>query len=189
MPLPQVHERLAADERSKLQIGGLKKLQQRPPIKIIQIQDADLASGGSDVLDNIPGAGLPDGEFVFRNVQGPCQLHERFHREGIMLGGNGELLLVQALLAVRVHQVLILAVYLAGVGQEFEPLRRERDALAAPVKDHDADFLFQLLDRAGQGRLGNIELVCRFVQGARFRNGDDIMQLLQRQQDHRLPSA
>ena len=70
-------------------------------------------------------------------------------------------------------------VYLSGVGDELHAVVGERNAAAAAVKDRDAKLFFQLLHRAGQGRLRDVENLGGLIERPGFGYGDRVMKLLQ----------
>ena len=94
-----------------------------------------------------------------------------------MLGGHAELLLV-ILVAVLLHQHLVLMVELPCVKQKFGTVVGQRNAPAAPVEYADTQFLFQLLHGAGQGRLGDIQDLGGLVQRSYLSDGNGVMKLL-----------
>ena len=95
-----------------------------------------------------------------------------------MLGGDAELLFQVLPVPVLLQQLLVLAVDLPGVEQEFRPVLGQGDPSSAAVEDGDAQLFFQFLHGAGQGGLGDIEEFRGLVQGTFLRDGDGIMQLL-----------
>ena len=143
------------------------------------IQDADFASQRADVLDDGPRLRLPNGKLIFRRIELLDHLDERFHGERIVLRGYAEFLFQRAAGAVFFHQQLVLVVDLSGVGNELHAVVGERNAAAAAVKDRDAKLFFQLLHRAGQGRLRDVENFGRLIERPDFGYDDRVMKLLQ----------
>ena len=64
----------------------------------------------------------------------------------------------------------------------------QRHALGVSAEQANADFLFQLLDRQGQGRLGNERRLRGGGDRAGFGHGDEVTDLTQGHHPHCLPS-
>ena len=63
-------------------------------------------------------------------------------------------------LGVKGLNALLLLQHGAGVIEKFLALLCQRDAPPLPVKDHDAQLIFQILEDAAQVRLGQQQLPC-----------------------------
>ena len=155
-----------------------EQLFQHLPVKIVDIKDAQLTPVILHIVDNLIGAGLSQGEFIFVRALPGYQVGERIDGKGIVLGGYGADTLHRFFVCVMLFQQLGLLQHLPGIGQEFHSLGGQGNTLGAPVEDGYAHFLFQLLDRVGKAGLGYEKLLGRVGNRAAVYDGYNIAQLL-----------
>ena len=85
-----------------------------------------------------------------------------------MLGGHAELVLDLGGAQIPFLDEAGLFHHLAGIAQEFLPVRREQNPLVGALEDGDAQFAFQFLDGGGQAGLGQIQPLGRLADGTGF---------------------
>ena len=131
-------------QRMEYKAAFLEQLFQHLPVKIIDVEDAQLTPVILYIVDNLIGAGFPQGEFIFVRVLAGYQVGERIDGKGIVLGGYGADTLHRFFVCVVLLQQLGLLQHLSGIGQELHSLGGQGDPLGAAVEDGYAHFLFQL---------------------------------------------
>jgi hypothetical protein len=57
-------------------------------VEVVKIENADLTLGGENVIDDVEGLGLADGDFVVPHVVVFNQVGESADRKGVVLGGD-----------------------------------------------------------------------------------------------------
>ena len=170
---PQKDIGLAVHQLVKLNVVRAEDLRDDVAVEVAEVEDADLAAQACDVVDDLARLALADGEIVFGGVEALGHLHEGLDREGIVLRRHAELLF-------QLRQRLILVVDLSGIVDELLPVVRQRHAASAAVEDGDAELTLQLLHRAGERGLGDVEPFRRLVHRAGLGNDDGIVELLER---------
>ena len=97
------HMRVGGKQGRKIQIGSPQQLLQRRAIKVIEIQQADLAFALCHILNDLVGLRLSQRDVVAVAAPLPDQVHKGVYRKGIMLGGNCEFLLIRTAFCITVQ--------------------------------------------------------------------------------------
>lgn len=156
--------RTGGEERDKFQLRVPDDAQQHFPVEVAQEEDAQLTALGADIFDDVIGAAFPEGELILILPVFPDQIDEGAGDHCIVLGRQGKTGARGAEFILLFQQVGLFH-HLPGIGQEFDPVRGEHDAPAAPVKDGDAHLLFQIGNRFGKAGLGDEEpLAARLME-------------------------
>lgn len=177
---PQKDIGLAVHQLVELNVVRAEDLRDDVAVEVAEVEDADLATQACDVVDDLARLALTDGEIVFGGVEALGHLHEGLDREGIVLRRHAELLFQLVGMRVLLRQRLVLVVDLTGIVDELLPVVRQRHAASAAVEDGDAELTLQLLHRAGERGLGDVEPFRRLVHRAGLGNDDGIVELLER---------
>ena len=72
-------------KRCERESGFPEQLVNDLPVEIVPIEDAYLAAERPDILNDVPGAGLTELEFVFGHLSGLDHPDEGVHRERVVL--------------------------------------------------------------------------------------------------------
>ena len=163
---PQKDIGLAVHQLVELNVVRAEDLRDDVAVEVAEVEDADLAAQACDVVDDLARLALADGEIVFGGIEALGHLHEGLDREGIVLRRHAELLFQRVGMRVLLRQRLILVVDLTGIVDELLPVVRQRHAASAAVEDGDAELTLQLLHRAGERGLGDVEPFRRLVHRA-----------------------
>lgn len=174
MALPQVNVGLAFDELVEREVAGVEQALDHLAVEVAQVEDADVALERGDVFDDFLGARFADGEFVLVGVEQLDGFDEALDGEGVVLRGDGELLLALAGLAVLVHDDFVVVVQFTRVRDEFFALVGERYAAAGAVEDEDVHLVFEVADGGRERRLGYVKLLGGLVEGAGFCDSDGV---------------
>ena len=102
-----------------------------------------------------------------------------------MLGRYGKALLRGGPLDEALLEHVCLLNDLAGIAQKLRAFRREFNAPVRAGEDFEAELLFEVAHRAGDIRLGCIEVSFCCIDGAVLGHGDEIAELLE---SHGVPS-
>ena len=94
--------------------------------------------------------------------------------EGVVLGGDGELLLGLPGYKACLQQS-ILGADLAGIVQKLLPLGRDRDAPVRAAEQGKADLILQFFHRTGKGGLGDVQMLGGCIERAAVGNPKDIL--------------
>jgi len=149
MSRPQIDIGIAGKQFLELQPLLPDDLHQHLLIKIVQIQNADLALKVAYILHNVVCGRLVRREFIAVH---PCflySLHKRFDRKRIVLHGHTELFLALLLHIARLKDS-VLVDHLSGVPQKLLTLRCDDDSPVRAHKNLQPDLLLQFLYRLGQ---------------------------------------
>ena len=123
-----------------------KSLLQNADVKVVQIEDADVAAKRADVIDDLRCGGLAHDELELVVPAALDDVDEGLDRKGVMLGGNGEAgLRGAAVLVARLEHVGLLY-DLTRIAQKLGAVVGERDAAAGARKDLQVELLFQAFD-------------------------------------------
>ena len=123
-----------------------KSLLQNTGVKVVQIQDADIAAKCADVIDDLRCGGLAHDELELAVAAALDHVDKGLDRKGVVLGGNGEAgLRGAAVLVARLEHVGLLY-DLARIAQKLGAVVGERDATAGARKDLQVEFLLQAFD-------------------------------------------
>lgn len=136
-----------AEKRVKLQVLGPQQFAYHVLVEIGQVQQAEVGLHVGDLVDDVAGSRLPDGELVLVGFDRIDHLHERLDREHVVLRGDGAQLFARLGVLVTLLHELGLIEYLPGVREEFGAIDRQCDALRGAGEDLDAHLVLQLLDR------------------------------------------
>ena len=108
-----------------------------------------------DILDDLIGLGLADSEIVLFSAVLVKQFDEGFNGERIVLGGDAELVLDRSSSKVSLLDQTGLLDDLSGISEKFFSLGGDENALIGALKNRDAKFVFQFVNRGGQTGLGD----------------------------------
>ena len=121
-------------------------LLQNAGVKVVQIEDADIAAKCADVIDDLRCGGLAHDELELAVAAALDHVDKGLDRKGVVLGGNGEAgLRGAAVLVARLEHVGLLY-DLARIAQKLGAVVGERDAAAGARKDLQVELLFQAFD-------------------------------------------
>ena len=113
----------------KLELVRAEELSDNGRVEVAEVEDSDFALHADNVVDNLLGAALADSKLVLVGAELVYQLDKALDREGIVLGGDAELLFALAL-AVALADILDLVVRLARVAHELHSVAGQRNASA-----------------------------------------------------------
>ena len=148
-------------------------------VEFREVEDAQLAPLGAHVFDDVVGAGFAEGKFVLLFPVVADERGESVHREGVVLGGDGEDAPDGRAGFILVLQKVCLFHDLPGIGEKARPVVGEVDTPVIPVEDGDAHFLFQIGHGFGQAGLGDIEFLRGHADGAGLHDLQNVAELLQ----------
>ena len=123
-----------------------KSLLQNAGVKVVQIEDADVAAKRADVIDDLRCGGLAHDELELAVAAALDHVDKGLDRKGVVLGGNGEAgLRGTAVLVARLEHVGLLY-DLVRIAQKLGAVVGEGDAAAGARKDLQVELLFQAFD-------------------------------------------
>ena len=172
------HMGVGGKQGRKIQIGSPQQLLQRRTIKVIEIQQADLAFALCHILNDLVGLRLSQREVVAVAAPLPDQVHKGVHRKGIVLGRHTKGLLTHRVALVAAFQQRRLLQNLASVRQEHLAFFGHDHALIGAVEQGQVHFALQLLNGGTQAGLGHKQRLGRPADGTALRHLDHIFQLL-----------
>ena len=123
-----------------------KSLLQNTGVKVIQIQNADIAAKRADVIDDLRCGSLAHDELELAVAAALDHVDKGLDRKGVVLGGNGEAGLRGAAVLVARLEHIGLLYDLARIAQKLGAVVGERDAAAGARKDLQVELLFQAFD-------------------------------------------
>ena len=172
--LPHVGVGQAVDQVVEFQFALLEQVGDVLAIEIAQVKHAYLALERRHVVDDFLGFRLADGKVVVVEVELLDHLDKALDRERVVLRGDGELLALHFALAIAFQHSLVVVVQLVRLGDELLPRDSERDTATRAVENHDTDFVLEVVDGRGQGRLRNKQGFGGLVEGADLGDTDCI---------------
>ena len=162
-----------------------KGLLQDTGIKVIQIEDADIAAKRAHVVDNLRCGGLAHDELELAVAAALDYVDKGLDRKGVVLGGNGEAGLRGTAVLVAGLEHVGLLYDLACITQKLGAVVGECNTAAGARKDFDMKFLLQAFDGIGDIGLCRIEALGCGVDRTGLCHGDQKAKLLE---GHRRPS-
>ena len=169
--------RVGGKQGRKIQIGSPQQLLQRRTIKVIEIQQADLAFALCHIFNDLVGLRLSQREVVAVAAPLPDQVHKGVHRKGIVLGRHTKGLLTHRVALVAAFQQRRLLQNLASIRQKHLAFFGHDHALIGAVKQGQVHFALQLLNGGTQAGLGHKQRLGRPADGTALRHLDHIFQL------------
>ena len=142
MPLPQIDIGVTGNQLVKFKIVGIEQFHHDLSIKIAYIEDADFTFQSADIINDIPCLCLPDGKFIFGDIESFHHLNKGFYGKRVVLRGDAKFLFQVSQLSVLSQEGFILLVHLACIGKKLNAVIGKRYASSAPVKDRDANLFF-----------------------------------------------
>jgi len=121
-------------------------LLQNAGVKVVQIQDADVAAKRADVIDDLRRGGLAHDELELAVAAALDYVDKGLDRKGVVLGGNGEAGLRGTAVLVAGLEHVGLLYDLACITQKLGAVVGECNTAARARKDFDMKFLFQAFD-------------------------------------------
>ncbi len=170
---------LGFEKRHKIQLCVLEDALEYVTVEFREVEDAELASLGAHVFDDVVRAGFAEGKFVLLVFVVMHERGEGVHGEGVVLGGHGEDAADRRAEFVLVFQHVGLLYDLPGVGKKFRAIVGEVHAAVVAVEDGDAHFLFEVGDGLGETRLGDVEFLGGHADGSGLDDLKDVAKLLQ----------
>ena len=123
-----------------------KSLLQNAGVKVVQIEDADIAAKRTDVIDDLRCGGLAHDELELAVAAALDHVDKGLDRKRVVLGRDGKAgLRCTAVLVAGLEHVGLLY-DLARIAQKFGAVVGERDAAAGARKDLQVELLFQAFD-------------------------------------------
>lgn len=143
--------------------------------------EADVNLAFEDAVDDELGTVFIDGRLDVRVF--PLQLRDDAHEDLHGAGICGDLDFAVHGFGVGfdfIHEILELQEDDLGFFDEPASFLGRDRAPSGTMEDGDVEFFFQLFDRLAEGREGDMELICRCLQGAGFSDFDNVLQLFDR---------
>ena len=121
-------------------------LLQNAGVKVIQVQNADIAAKCADVVDDLRGGGLAHDELKLTVAAALDDVDKGLNRKRVVLGRDGKARLGCAAVLVACLEHVGLLYDLARIAQKLGAVVGERDAAAGARKDLQMELLFQAFD-------------------------------------------
>ena len=121
-------------------------LLQNPGVKVIQIQNADIAAKCADVIDDLRGGGLAHDELELTVAAALDDVDKGLDRKRVVLGRDGKAGLRCAAVLVAGLEHICLLYDLARIAQKLGTVVGERDAAAGARKDFQMELLLEAFD-------------------------------------------
>ena len=121
-------------------------LLQNAGVKVIQIQNADIAAKRTDVIDDLRCGGLAHDELELAVAAALDYVDKGLDRKSVMLGRDGKARLGRAAVLVAGLEHIGLLYDLTRIAQKLGAVVGERDAAAGARKDLQMELLFQAFD-------------------------------------------
>ena len=115
-------------------------------VKVVQIEDADVAAKRADVIDDLRRGGLAHDEIELAVAAALDHVDECLDRKGVVLGGDGKAGLRGAAVLVAGLEHVGLLYNLARIAQKLGAVVGERDAAAGAREDFQVELLLQAFD-------------------------------------------
>ena len=115
-------------------------------IKVVQIEDADVAAKRTHVVDDLRCGGLAHDELELAVAAALDYVDKGLDRKGVVLGGNGEAGLRGATVLVACLEHVGLLYDLARIAQKLGAVVGECNTAARARKNFDMKFLLQAFD-------------------------------------------
>ncbi len=169
----------AGKQFGEFQAAVRQQLFQYLPVEVVQIEHTHLAFAAAHVFQNFGGAAFVNAEGVLIRPELTGQLNEGLDREGIVLGGDAELLFHLPLEDESLFGEAVLADDLPGIGEKLFPLGGGDYAPVGAAEQREAQLLFQAVNAGGQTGLRQVQPLGGPVHGGFVRHGDNVDKLLQ----------
>lgn len=125
---------LGHEQLPEHQVIGLEDLLEDGLVEIVVVEDPDFTAHMGHIVDDGVSLGLLETEIVGFPPVFLDQIHKGIHRKGIVLGGNGELLLASRLFLIPGFQEVCLFQHLPSIPQENFSFLGQVDPLVGPLK-------------------------------------------------------
>ena len=172
--------RLGEEERVEREPGVPEQFVDDVPVEVVPVEDAELAAERPDVLDDVPGASLPQRELVFGRLAALHHPDERVDHERVVLRRDPEQASRRRPTEVALLEKRYLLDDLPGVAEELRTIGGERHAAGGAEEEGAAHPGLEVFHRRGHGRLGDIEQVGGGADRPLRRDLDEVVELLQR---------
>ena len=134
------------EEGVEARAGIGEGLLQNAGVKVIQVQNADIAAKCADVVDNLRCGGLAHDELELAVAAALDYVDKGLDRKGVVLGGNGEAGLRGTAVLVAGLEHVGLLYDLACITQKLGAVVGECNTAAGARKDLQMELLFQAFD-------------------------------------------
>ena len=134
------------EERVEARTGVGEGLLKDARIKVVQIEDADVAAKCADVVDDLRRGGLAHDEIELAVAAALDHVDEGLDRKGVVLGRDSKAGLWGAAVLVAGLEHIGLLYDLARIAQKLGAVVGERDAAAGAREDFQVELLLQAFD-------------------------------------------
>lgn len=166
------------EEGDEIEFRILENTGEDVPVEFREVEDAELASLGADIFDDVVGARFAESEFELLFDVIVNEGNEGIDDEGVVLAGNGVNAANRRPEFILMLQKIRLLDDLPRIGEKFRTVVGEVDASIVAVENGDAHFLFQIGDGFRQARLRDEKFLRGHADGTRLHDLHDIAKLL-----------